>query len=83
VTCDLEAVTARGTPTADRFALDFTDAMLTIAGARPHWGKHVLRPEVIKSRYPTMDAFLAERARLDPQRAFLNRFLERSVFHLD
>jgi len=82
-TCDLEVVTARNTPDADRFYLDFTDAMLGIAGARPHWGKHLLRPETIKSRYPTMDAFLAQRARLDPDRVFLNRFLERSVFQLE
>jgi L-gulono-1,4-lactone dehydrogenase len=80
--CDLEVVTARGTPNADRFALDFTDAMLSLDGARPHWGKHILRPEAIKPRYPAMDAFLAERARVDPERVFLNRFLERNVFQL-
>lgn len=81
--CDLEVVTARGTPGADHFYRAFTDLMLDIAGARPHWGKHIVRPEAIRPRYPAMAAFLRQRERLDPQRIFLNRFLERSVFQLD
>jgi L-gulono-1,4-lactone dehydrogenase len=81
--CDLEVVTARGTPDADRFYRAFTDLMLDIGGARPHWGKHILRPEAIRSRYPAMAAFLRQRERVDPERIFLNRFLEQSVFQLE
>jgi L-gulonolactone oxidase len=81
--CDLEAVSARGTPDVDRFHERFADAMLSIPRARPHWGKRILRPETIRARYPAMDGFLAVREQLDPQRVFLNSFLERSVFQLD
>jgi hypothetical protein len=80
--CDIEAVTCKGTPDIEPFYLDFTDAMLAYPTARPHWGKYILRPREIKSRYPKMEAFLAQRAQLDPNGVFLNDFLEREVFQL-
>lgn len=56
--------------------------MLAIPGARPHWGKYILRPREIRARYSKMDAFLAHRAAMDPSGVFLNDFLAREVFQL-
>lgn len=81
-TCDLEVVTARGTPDSDRFYADWCGEMLALPEARPHWGKHILQPERIRARYPAIDNFLAVRAELDPMRVFLNDCLEHSVFQL-
>src|SRR5690606_22390537 len=45
---------------------------------RPHWGKlHTLTAEQLRDRYPHFDDFIALRDRLDPQRLFGNRHLER------
>ncbi|MFJ2550614.1 D-arabinono-1,4-lactone oxidase [Microbacterium sp. NPDC087591] len=47
-------------------------------GGRPHWGKlHTLDAEQLRGRYPRFDDFLALRDRLDPERRFGNRYLER------
>ncbi|CAH0135181.1 L-gulono-1,4-lactone dehydrogenase [Microbacterium oxydans] len=47
-------------------------------GGRPHWGKlHTLDAERLRERYPRFDDFLALRERLDPERRFANRYLER------
>ncbi len=47
-------------------------------GGRPHWGKmHTLDAGILRSRYPHFDDFLAVRDRLDPDRMFANRYLER------
>lgn len=47
-------------------------------GGRPHWGKlHTLDAETLRERYPRFDDFLALRDRLDPDRRFANRYLER------
>jgi L-gulono-1,4-lactone dehydrogenase len=80
--CDIEIVTCKGTPGIEPFYQAYTDAMLKIPGARPHWGKYILSPREIRARYPKMDAFLAERARLDPAGVFLNDFLEDPIFQL-
>jgi hypothetical protein len=37
---------------------------------------------LIKARYPKMDRFLEIRQQFDPDRVFLNDFLEASVFQL-
>lgn len=51
-------------------------------GGRPHWGKlHTAGPAELWPRYPRMDAFLAARARLDPEGRFLNHHL-RKLFGL-
>ncbi len=82
--CDIEAVTCTGTPNIVPFYLEYTDKMLAdFPTARPHWGKYLLRPDQIRSRYPKMDAFLAHRKALDPDGVFLNDFLEGSIFQLD
>lgn len=47
-------------------------------GGRPHWGKlHTLTQETLRERYPRFDDFVALRDRLDPDRRFTNRYLER------
>ncbi len=47
-------------------------------GGRPHWGKlHTLTADLLRERYPRFDDFAALRDRLDPERRFANRYLER------
>ncbi|WP_217180300.1 D-arabinono-1,4-lactone oxidase [Streptomyces sp. AC495_CC817] len=47
-------------------------------GGRPHWGKlHTLTAERLRERYPRFDDFTALRDRLDPDRRFANRYLDR------
>lgn len=47
-------------------------------GGRPHWGKlHTLSADQLRERYPRFDEFLALRDRLDPERRFSNRYLDR------
>ncbi len=47
-------------------------------GGRPHWGKmHTRDAAQLRERYPRFDDFLAARDRLDPERRFANRHLER------
>ncbi|WP_091231445.1 D-arabinono-1,4-lactone oxidase [Microbacterium sp. 3J1] len=47
-------------------------------GGRPHWGKlHTLDADALRERYPRFDDFVALRDRLDPDRRFANRHLER------
>ena len=47
-------------------------------GGRPHWGKmHTLDAAILRERYPRFDDFVALRDRLDPERMFQNRYLER------
>ncbi|MFT4230914.1 MAG: D-arabinono-1,4-lactone oxidase [Microbacterium sp.] len=47
-------------------------------GGRPHWGKmHTLDARMLRERYPRFEDFVALRDRLDPDRVFANRYLER------
>ena len=47
-------------------------------GGRPHWGKlHTLDAAALRERYQRYDDFVAVRDRLDPDRMFANRYLER------
>lgn len=47
-------------------------------GGRPHWGKlHTLNAQQLQERYPRFDDFAAVRDRLDPDRRFTNRYLDR------
>jgi FAD/FMN-containing dehydrogenase len=51
-------------------------------GGRPHWGKvHTRTAADLRALYPRWDDFLAVRARLDPDRRFLNPYL-RGLFRL-
>lgn len=48
------------------------------ASARPHWGKVFELPgDEVRRRYPRWDDFVALRAELDPERRFVNAYLER------
>ncbi|MDQ0644866.1 FAD-linked oxidoreductase [Microbacterium murale] len=47
-------------------------------GGRPHWGKiHTLNAEQLRESYPRFGDFVALRDRLDPERRFANRYLDR------
>ncbi|MFE1663908.1 D-arabinono-1,4-lactone oxidase [Microbacterium sp. P02] len=47
-------------------------------GGRPHWGKiHGQDAASLRAQYPRFDDFLAVRDRLDPERVFRNRYLDR------
>jgi len=47
---------------------------------RPHWGKlHTRTAEELATLYPQWDAFMAMRARLDPDGMFLNEYLREYV----
>nr|WP_314843162.1 D-arabinono-1,4-lactone oxidase [uncultured Microbacterium sp.] len=60
---------------------EYFEAVETIMleyGGRPHWGKlHTLTAERLRERYPRFGDFTAVRDRLDPDRRFTNRHLER------
>ncbi|GAA5150474.1 D-arabinono-1,4-lactone oxidase [Microbacterium pseudoresistens] len=54
------------------------EAIMLEHGGRPHWGKlHAQTRDSLRERYPRFDDFIAVRDRLDPERRFANRYLER------
>ena len=54
------------------------EASMRAHDGRPHWGKmHDLDADSLRAVYPRFDDFLAVRDRLDPERRFTNRYLER------
>ena len=81
-TCDIEVTTAKYTPHTHEFFEAYTDAIMAIPGARPHWGKYILQPKRVRERYPRMDEFLAVRKQMDPRGVFLNRFVADELFQL-
>jgi L-gulono-1,4-lactone dehydrogenase len=61
-------------PHADYFRE--TEAVLTAAGGRPHWGKmHTRDAGYLSGAYPRFGDFLALRDKLDPGRRFGNAYL--------
>ncbi|MBS1907839.1 MAG: FAD-binding protein [Actinobacteria bacterium] len=57
---------------------DAVERICLAHGGRPHWGKlHSLDAAQLRERYPRFDDFVALRDRLDPERRFGNRHLER------
>lgn len=57
---------------------DAVEQIMLDHGGRPHWGKlHTLSAAQLRERYPRFDDFVALRDRLDPDRLFGNRHLER------
>lgn len=57
---------------------DAVEEICVAHGGRPHWGKlHSLDADRFRERYPRFDDFVALRDRLDPERLFGNRYLER------
>ncbi|MET0144411.1 MAG: D-arabinono-1,4-lactone oxidase [Ilumatobacteraceae bacterium] len=54
------------------------EAIMDDYAGRPHWGKvHYQRASTLAPRYPQWAEFQAVRDRLDPERTFANRYLER------
>jgi L-gulono-1,4-lactone dehydrogenase len=54
------------------------EAIMDSYGGRPHWGKrHFQTAGTLAERYPRWEEFLAARARLDPEGAFRNQYLDR------
>lgn len=54
------------------------DKLLRTYDGRPHWGKiHFQDSDELATRYPRFDDFRAVRDRLDPDRMFANRYLDR------
>ena len=80
--CMIEAVTAIGTPGRDEFYTRLAAAWAALDG-RPHWGKMIYEPRRLKADYgAAMATFESVRAAYDPQRCFLNPYLEHEVFQL-
>ena len=56
------------------------EAVMRAWDGRPHWGKRsFLGAEELAPRYPRWDDFAAIRERLDPERRFVNRWVERTL----
>jgi FAD/FMN-containing dehydrogenase len=81
-TCYIDVTTALGTPHWRDFFGELERKWVTIPGARPHWGKLFYQRDQLATRYEEIDRFLQVRERWDPQRVFLNPFLENEIFHL-
>jgi len=82
-TCFIEVATAKGTPHWHEFYRQMEDRWFAIPGSRPHWAKVYDTARQIKGRYERMDDFLAVREKWDPDRVFLNDFLENEIFQLN
>lgn len=83
IMCMIECVTAIGTPGRDEFYARLATAWADEVGGRPHWGKMIYDPRRLKHDYGAdMTAFLRYRDLHDPNRVFLNPYLEHEVFQL-
>ncbi|GJM29422.1 MAG: putative xylitol oxidase [Cyclobacteriaceae bacterium] len=50
-------------------------------GVRPHWGKvFTINPQRMRSLYPNLDKFKQVVTRYDPNRKFINKFLEKLLY---
>ena len=78
----IEVVTICGTPDWHEFFEEMEERWLAMPRSRPHWCKLYDRTDAIKGRYTQMDRFLEIRESWDPDRVFLNSFLEHEVFQL-
>jgi hypothetical protein len=81
-TCQIEVTTAVATHLWREFYDRLEARWLSFPDARPHWGKVYRKPLQIAARYPKMRAFLNVRQQWDPDRIFLNHFLEKKVFQI-
>lgn len=81
-TCYVEVTTAEGTPNWREFYTELEKRWLEVEGARPHWCKLYFQPRVTGDLYPHFGDFLEVRKRWDPERVFLNEFLEHDLFQL-
>ncbi|MFM8417544.1 MAG: D-arabinono-1,4-lactone oxidase, partial [Actinomycetota bacterium] len=54
------------------------ESIVAPMNGRPHWGKiHFQGAETLRSQYPHFADFTALRERLDPERRFVNGYIER------
>lgn len=81
--CAIEVVTAAETPGWETFLVSLQRDLFALdPRTRPHLGKVLIEPHTLWSRFDR-DArarFLEARARFDPERVFVNEFLERELF---
>jgi len=57
------------------------EAELAPYAVRPHWGKlFTVEPEVLRSRYPKIDDFLALTRKYDPEGRFRNPYLDLNIY---
>jgi hypothetical protein len=82
-TAFIEVATALDTPHWEDFFKQLEQRWSNIPDARPHWGKVYFRRHDLRDRYPMMKDFLEVRERWDPDRVFLNSFLEDEIFQLN
>jgi len=60
-----------------RLIFDIVEPIFQKYKGRPHWGKmHSMKASQLRSLYPKWDDFLRLRQQLDPERKFLNPYLE-------
>lgn len=60
-----------------RLIFDIVEPIFQKYKGRPHWGKmHSMTAMQLRDLYPKWDDFLALRQQLDPERKFLNPYLE-------
>jgi L-gulonolactone oxidase len=78
-TCFIEAVTVQSTRGWEEFFRLLEERWLSLADARPHWGKLFWRWDTPRHSYPRWQEFCAVRQRWDPQGVFLNEWLERDI----
>ncbi len=56
------------------------EGLLQPFDARPHWGKlFTMAPERVRSLYPRLGEYARLRHTFDPERKFVNEFLDRYV----
>jgi hypothetical protein len=72
----LEVVTAPGTRHHWAFYRELEAAMRGFPEARQHWGKLVMDPRGVALRFPEHARFAAVCELYDPERRFMNRFVE-------
>lgn len=64
-----------------RLIFDIVEPIFQKYKGRPHWGKmHSMTAMQLRDLYPKWDDFLALRQQLDPERKFLNPYLEQLFF---
>lgn len=78
----IEVTTIEGTRHWQGFFGEMERRWFAIEGSRPHWCKLYGQWHEIAARYPKMNDFLDVRQRWDPERVFLNDFLEKQIFQL-
>jgi len=83
--CAIEVVSAAETPGWETFLTTLQHDLFAMdARTRPHLGKVLIEPRTLWERFDrsARERFLEARERFDPERVFVNEFLERELFSL-